>query len=163
VDDEQVLTVPPRRAVLVAFPVALAAMPVLRGEAGAADAALCIKAARTDRATCMQDAVERCNKNFETSLTTCFGPGNTTCVKGCIASNERCLQTPQAKQKDCRLACSADEKAARERCTAADVETCRKNAAQKALICKQQCTGTALPSKQRCGEALNDCLNGCSG
>jgi len=59
--------------------------------------------------------------------------------------------------------CAADEKTARKKCTPADLEACRKDAAQKALACKQQCTGGALPSKQRCGEALNDCLNGCSG
>ena len=150
-----------RRAALVALPVALAALPVLYGEAGAGEAARCIKAARTDRATCMQDAVERCGKNFETSLTNCF-PAGSICVKGCLASNDRCLQGPQVQQKDCRLSCAADE-TARGKCTPADLEPCRKAAAQKSLACKQQCTGGALPSKQHCGEALNDCLNGCSG
>jgi len=156
--------VTPRRAVLVVLPAALVATVALRGEAGAADPAKCVRAARIDRGTCMRDAVERCKQNFETSLGTCFGSRD-GCLRGCIAERDRCFGGPEAGQGEkCRLACVSDQKMVLSRCLGqVDPKDCQRTAKEQLRECTQHCKATAGVAKQRCGKAFDDCLDGCAG
>jgi hypothetical protein len=157
--------VPARRAARHVLLLALAALLVARGGAGAVDAkrTKCLKNARSARNECAREATERCNDNFDTELRGCFGEGN-TCVRGCIGDRERCLVEPQTSQEGCRIACGADLKVALGQCKVqVDQKACQQTAREKALTCKQHCTGQHSPAKQRCVQAFNDCLNNCAG
>jgi hypothetical protein len=111
----------------------------------------------------MRDAVERCNSSFETSLQTCFGPGN-SCVRGCIADHDRCKGSPQTAQQRCRLTCASDQKDELRRCKQEpDTKSCEQAAKSRGGECKQRCVAASGPSKQRCADTFNDCLNACAG
>jgi hypothetical protein len=146
--------------------VALAATLLLfAGGSDAADrsTAQCMRTARTEMSQCLRDAQERCETQFRDGLGGCFQGSASTCLTGCLRTDERCREEPQETKQGCRLACTADQKVLLRGCKVEpDMATCQAAAKKKTTECRQECAKTAGPNLRACKDRFAACLEQCA-
>lgn len=134
---------------------------------------LCLKAAKDARRRC----VATCGTDFQTTYSSCFGPG-ASCAAACIAAQSNCLLDPVSRRADCQNdidpnpndniqqgACATRQRAALEDCTGpeiADPEKCASDARLDGLRCIPDCQLLHAPDIQACNDDFNDCTQACA-
>lgn len=139
---------------------------------------LCIAATKTARRSC----VLQCGTDFQTTFSSCFGPG-ADCAAACIGQQSQCLLGPVAARASCQKdsdpnpgdgvdqgACVVKQRDALQCCADAtcpskldpDPVACASAARLAALRCTQDCQLIYAPSIQACSTAFNDCTQACA-
>jgi hypothetical protein len=152
------------RVVLATLVLVLLATPGVAAAAEKAyefEAGRCVKRARDDQRTCVQNATVRCRADYETGLLGCFH-SNADCARKCIEEQATCRRGPQTSQDGCRLACGSDLRVELDKCKQkADLHGCESPVRVKALKCKQNCNAETAPKLQECMTDFDDCIGMC--